>query len=82
MVPATVNNSAKLRPSLISSISLEELNEVTRNFSNDALIGLGSYAKVFLAVLKDGQNSAIKKLDPVKNIQVQVIPMCLAFSPI
>ncbi|XP_066363417.1 uncharacterized protein [Miscanthus floridulus] len=80
-VPATVSNTAKLHLTLTltSTISLEELNEVTRNFSIDLLIGQGSYARTFLAVLKDGQNSAIKKLDPVKEIQVQV-PAILGMS--
>ena len=72
---------SKLHPTLISTISIEELNEVTRNFSIDLLIGQGSYAQTFLAVLKDGQNSAIKKLDPVEEIQVQVMHLCLAFPP-
>jgi len=82
-VPATVSNTAKLHLTLTltSTISLEELNEVTRNFSIDLLIGQVSYAQAFLAVLKDGQKSAIKKLDHVEEIQVQVMHLCLAFPP-
>jgi pto-interacting protein 1 len=58
---------------------LEELNEVTRNFSNDVLIGEGRYAKCFLGVLKDGQNVAVKKLDTSEEIQVEVMAVRLAF---
>ncbi|KAK3164242.1 hypothetical protein QOZ80_1AG0014660 [Eleusine coracana subsp. coracana] len=47
----------------VQPITLNELREVTRNFSNGALIGEGSYAKVFFGVLKDGQKSAIKKFN-------------------
>lgn len=45
------------------AISLEELNSVTRNFGSDALVGEGSYGRVFYAKLRNGQGAAIKKLD-------------------
>ncbi|KAG2605534.1 hypothetical protein PVAP13_4NG090700 [Panicum virgatum] len=68
---APANNTAQLHPTIISTISLDELNEATRNFSNDVLIGQGLYTKIFLGVL-NGKNCAVKKLDPVEEIQVQV----------
>ena len=70
---------SKLHPTLISTISMEELNEVTKNFNDDVLIGQGPSTKCFLGVLKDGQNFAVKKLDISEEIQVEVMPVCLAF---
>ncbi|XP_028808654.1 probable protein kinase At2g41970 isoform X2 [Neltuma alba] len=45
------------------AISLEELNSITDNFGSNALIGEGSYGRVFYAKLRNGQDAAIKKLD-------------------
>ncbi|XP_054803865.1 probable protein kinase At2g41970 [Prosopis cineraria] len=45
------------------AISLEELNSITGNFGSDALIGEGSYGRVYYAKLRNGQDAAIKKLD-------------------
>lgn len=45
------------------AISLNELNSLTSNFGSDALIGEGSYGRVFYAKLSNGQAAAIKKLD-------------------
>jgi hypothetical protein len=42
------------------------MKEITRNFSSDALIGEGSYARVFFGVLKDGRKCAVKRLDSSK----------------
>ncbi|KAL5222549.1 hypothetical protein ABZP36_027262 [Zizania latifolia] len=53
-------------PIAVPAISLEEMKEITKNFSNDALIGEGSYSRVFFGVLKDGNKSAVKKLDSSK----------------
>ncbi|VAI41498.1 unnamed protein product [Triticum turgidum subsp. durum] len=58
---ATVNNTDGIPPSVVPTIFMAELKEITRNFSNDALIGEGSNNKVFFGVLKDGHKSAIKK---------------------
>jgi hypothetical protein len=58
---------------------MEELNEVTRNFSDDLLIGQGPSAKCFLGVLKDGQNVAVKKFGTSEEIQVEIVPVCLPF---
>ncbi|KAM7270413.1 hypothetical protein ACFE04_029627 [Oxalis oulophora] len=54
---------AKALPIEIPSISLDELNRMTGNFGQKALIGEGSYGRVFLAKLSDGRDAAIKKLD-------------------
>eukprot|EP00250_Pteridium_aquilinum_P016535 c23147_g1_i1 orf=289-1383(-) len=45
------------------AISLDELREATENFGTNALIGEGSYGRVYLAKLKDGRSAAVKKLD-------------------
>lgn len=77
--PALVNNTDKLHPTLISTISMEELKEATGNFTYDFLIEQGSYSQCFLGVLKDGQNFAVKTLDTNEQIQVEVMHVCLAF---
>ncbi|GKV25867.1 hypothetical protein SLEP1_g35248 [Rubroshorea leprosula] len=53
----------KVLPIEIPSISLDELNRLTGNFGQKALIGEGSYGRVFYATLSGGQAVAIKKLD-------------------
>ncbi|KAK6941947.1 Serine-threonine/tyrosine-protein kinase, catalytic domain [Dillenia turbinata] len=45
------------------AISLDELNRLTGNFGSKALIGEGSYGRVFYAKLSTGEEAAIKKLD-------------------
>lgn len=53
----------KALPIEIPAIPLNELNRLTSNFGQDALIGEGSYGRVFFAKLSDGRDAAIKKLD-------------------
>ncbi|KAL8462919.1 hypothetical protein ACS0TY_027975 [Phlomoides rotata] len=43
--------------------SLEELKEKTDNFGSKALIGEGSYGRVFFAQLNDGKEVVVKQLD-------------------
>lgn len=45
------------------ALSLDELNRMTQNFGPKALIGEGSYGRVFYAKLNDGTEVAVKKLD-------------------
>ncbi|XP_019709862.1 probable protein kinase At2g41970 [Elaeis guineensis] len=54
----------KTLPIEIPAIPLAELNQLTSNFGQKALIGEGSYGKVFHADLTTGEPAAIKKLDP------------------
>ncbi|KAL9237787.1 hypothetical protein vseg_012294 [Gypsophila vaccaria] len=54
---------AKALPIEIPSLTLEELNKATDNFSEKSLVGEGSYGRVFHAKLSDGQDAAVKKLD-------------------
>ncbi|KAG5552325.1 hypothetical protein RHGRI_010415 [Rhododendron griersonianum] len=53
----------KVLPIETPAFSLDELNRLTGNFGSKALIGEGSYGRVFFATLIDGQQAAIKKLD-------------------
>ncbi|XP_022746908.1 probable protein kinase At2g41970 isoform X3 [Durio zibethinus] len=53
----------KVLPIEIPSIPLDELNRMTDNFGTKALIGEGSYGRVFYGKLSNGQPAAIKKLD-------------------
>ncbi|KAK1309109.1 putative protein kinase [Acorus calamus] len=54
----------KALPIEIPALTLAELNRLTGNFGQKALIGEGSYGRVFYATLSNGQAAAIKKLDP------------------
>lgn len=47
----------------VPALSLEELQDKTDNFGSKALIGEGSYGRVYFATLNDGKVVAIKKLD-------------------
>ncbi|KAG5555506.1 hypothetical protein RHGRI_006224 [Rhododendron griersonianum] len=53
----------KVLPIETPALSLAELNRLTGNFGSKALIGEGSYGRVFYAKLSSGQQAAIKKLD-------------------
>lgn len=53
----------KVLPIETPALSLNELNRLTDNFGAKALIGEGSYGRVFYATLGTGQAAAIKKLD-------------------
>ncbi|XP_052174686.1 probable protein kinase At2g41970 [Diospyros lotus] len=53
----------KVLPIEIPAVPLAELNRLTSNFGSKALIGEGSYGRVFSAKLNDGEPAAIKKLD-------------------
>ncbi|WOL09381.1 putative protein kinase [Canna indica] len=64
--PGTAKSGApaKVLPIEIPSIPLAELNRLTDNFGQDALVGEGSYGQVYQATLSTGEPVAIKKLDP------------------
>ncbi|KAK5804863.1 hypothetical protein PVK06_032514 [Gossypium arboreum] len=58
---AEVQKSAP--PIEVPALSLEELKEKTDNFGSKALIGEGSYGRVYYANLDNGKAVAVKKLD-------------------
>ncbi|KAK9291148.1 hypothetical protein L1049_009336 [Liquidambar formosana] len=53
----------KVLPIETPALSLDELNRLTGNFGSKALIGEGSYGRVFYAKLSNGHGVALKKLD-------------------
>ncbi|XP_051188809.1 PTI1-like tyrosine-protein kinase 1 [Lolium perenne] len=50
-------------PIEVPEISLDELKEKTNNFGPKALIGEGSYGRVYYAILDSGTHVAVKMLD-------------------
>ncbi|XVF69469.1 hypothetical protein PTKIN_Ptkin11bG0084800 [Pterospermum kingtungense] len=60
-------------PIEVPALSLEELNEKTGNFGSKALIGEGSYGKVYYANLNNVKAVAVKKLEvssePESNVE-------------
>lgn len=53
----------KVLPIEIPAMPLDQLNRLTDNFGTKALIGEGSYGRVFSANPTEGETVAIKKLD-------------------
>ncbi|CAM8944071.1 unnamed protein product [Rhodiola kirilowii] len=58
--------AVKILPISVPVIPMEELKDITDNFGTRALIGEGSYGRVYHGVLKSGQAAALKKLDSSK----------------
>ncbi|KAG1326100.1 putative Pto-interacting protein 1 [Cocos nucifera] len=71
--------SVRLQPIAVPAILLDEIKEITKNFSNETLIGEGSYAKVYYGVLKSGEKSAIKKLDASKQPDQEYLAQLLGY---
>lgn len=61
--PLRSGGPPKVLPIETPAMSLDELNRLTGNFGSKALIGEGSYGRVFYAKLSDGREAAIKRLD-------------------
>ncbi|XP_062209597.1 pto-interacting protein 1-like isoform X2 [Phragmites australis] len=78
--PTSVIPTVRAQPIAVPAIPLEEMKEITKNFSSDALIGEGSYARVYLGVLKDGTESAVKKLDSSKQPDQEFLVQVSAVS--
>lgn len=78
--PQTVN----IQPIAVPSIAVDELKDITDNFGSKALIGEGSYGRVYHGVLKSGRAAAIKKLDsskqPDREFLAQVSSALLSFN--
>ncbi|KAK3133813.1 hypothetical protein QOZ80_6AG0541420 [Eleusine coracana subsp. coracana] len=61
---APKNDLTKAPPTIeVPELSFEELKEKTDNFGSKALIGEGSYGRVYYAVLDNEKHVAVKKLD-------------------
>lgn len=77
-----VTQAVKMQPILVPTIPIEELSEVTDNFGNEALIGEGSYGRVYYGMLKNGQPAAIKKLDASKQPDDEFLAqVCIQIHP-
>lgn len=61
--PRTGSRKATPPPIEVPAISLDELRCKTDNFGSNALIGEGSYGRVYYANMENGKAMAIKKLD-------------------
>ncbi|KAE8658413.1 PTI1-like tyrosine-protein kinase 3 [Hibiscus syriacus] len=61
--PAKHEVQKSVSPIEVPTLSLEELKEKTENFGSKALIGEGSYGRVYYANLDNGKAVAVKKLD-------------------
>ncbi|KAL3506709.1 hypothetical protein ACH5RR_032091 [Cinchona calisaya] len=73
-VSAPVMSEQKAIPPIqVPVLSLDELKEKTDNFGSKALIGEGSYGRVYYANLESGKAVAVKKLDvssePESNVE-------------
>ncbi|KAF3456025.1 hypothetical protein FNV43_RR00668 [Rhamnella rubrinervis] len=62
----------------VSDISVDELKDITDNFGTKALIGEGSYGRVYYGVLKSGPAVAIKKLDSSKQPEQEFLAQVLS----
>ena len=51
----------------VPELSLDDLKQKTDDFGSSALIGEGSYGRVYHATLDDGRQAAVKKLDASEN---------------
>lgn len=58
--------TVNFQPPAVSPVTVDELKEVTDNFGTKALIGEGSYGRVYYGILRSGQAAALKKLDSSK----------------
>ncbi|VVB03222.1 unnamed protein product [Arabis nemorensis] len=56
----------------VPAMSLEVLRGKTENFGSKALIGEGSYGRVYYATLNDGKTVAVKKLDNASEPETNV----------
>ncbi|GJM96424.1 hypothetical protein PR202_ga13255 [Eleusine coracana subsp. coracana] len=56
-------SAAKVLPIDVPSIPLSELNRLTSNFGDRALVSEGSYGRVYRATLSTGETVAVKRFD-------------------
>jgi len=56
----------KVQPIAVPTIPMDEIREVTKGFGDEALIGEGSFGRVYFGTLRNGRGAAIKKLDSSK----------------
>jgi len=70
----------KVQPIAVPTIPVEEIREVTKAFGDEALIGEGSFGRVYFGVLENGRSAAIKKLDSSKQPEQEFLAqVCIDF---
>lgn len=57
------SSPAKVLPIDVPAFPLSELNRLTSNFGDRALVGEGSYGRVYRATLSTGETVAVKRFD-------------------
>jgi hypothetical protein len=60
---AAASSAAKVLPIDVPAVALSELNRLTGNFGDRALVGEGSYGRVYRATLATGEAAAVKMFD-------------------
>lgn len=70
----------KVQPIAVPTIPVEEIREVTKGFGDEALIGEGSFGRVYFGTLKNGRSAAVKKLDSSKQPEQEFLAqVCINF---
>ncbi|KAM7489329.1 hypothetical protein LguiB_026813 [Lonicera macranthoides] len=64
--PISVHGSTQYATIVVPFVQLDELKEITNNFSTKSLIYVGNNGRSFNGILNSGQASCIKKLDSNK----------------
>lgn len=65
--------TVNFQPPAVPAITVDELKEITENFGTKALIGEGSYGRVYYGTLRSGQAAALKKLDSSKQPDQEIL---------
>ncbi|KAL2922291.1 Pto-interacting protein 1 [Bienertia sinuspersici] len=65
--------AVNFQPPAVPAITVDELKEITDNFGTKALIGEGSYGRVYYGVLRSGKAAALKKLDSSKQPDQEIL---------
>ncbi|XP_042444124.1 pto-interacting protein 1-like [Zingiber officinale] len=64
--PSKGAQTVKLQPIAVPAIPVDEIREITKYFSDEALIWEGSFGRVYFGVLKNERSTTVKKLDSSK----------------
>jgi hypothetical protein len=70
----------KVQPIAVPTIPMDEIREVTKGFGDEALIGEGSFGRVYFGVLRNGRSAAVKKLDSSKQPDQELLAQVRVFS--
>ena len=69
----------KVQPIAVPTIPMDEIREVTKGFGDEALIGEGSFGRVYFGVLRNGRSAAVKKLDSSKQPDQELLAQVCVF---